>query len=106
MGRPKKASAKPTTHFDHEPADDDDDLTVDDQPKAREVKRVSPHNRKLQELWTALIEWRDDNEVTTAEALYQSDSVNESLPELVESLLDITGYAETDDEDVDEEDDD
>lgn len=105
MGRPKKSATKPLIQ-DTSDFDDGDDLDLEGQPKAREVKRVSPHNRKLQELWTAIIEWRDDNEVTTAEALYQSDTTNESLPELVESLLDITGYAEADDEDVDEDDED
>lgn len=36
--------------------------------------------------------WRDFYEPTCAESLYQVDRINENLPELVESLLNIVGY--------------
>jgi hypothetical protein len=55
---------------------------------------ASPSPEKLQELWTAVTNWRDEHNVGCPEALMQRDSVNESLPELAEVILNIVGYAE------------
>lgn len=55
---------------------------------------MTPSPDQLQCLWDAVVAWRDQNEVTCSESLMQVDSVNESLPELAEHLLDIVGYAE------------
>jgi hypothetical protein len=53
-----------------------------------------PSPDQLQRLWDTVVAWRDQNEVTCSESLLQVDSVNESLPDLAESVLDIIGYAE------------
>jgi hypothetical protein len=55
---------------------------------------ANPSSDQLQRLWDTVVEWRDQNEVTCSESLLQVDSVNERLPDLVESVLDIVGYAE------------
>lgn len=56
--------------------------------------KASPSPDLLHKLWDAVVAWRDENEVTCAESLLQVDSVNEDLPNLAESVLDIVGYAE------------
>jgi hypothetical protein len=53
-----------------------------------------PTTEQLKQLWEHVTNWRDEHNVTCPEALMQVDSVNESLPELAEVLLDTVGYAE------------
>lgn len=58
-----------------------------------ELKRV-PTLNQLKALWDAVVEWRDDHEVSCAESLLQVDSVNAELPELAEKAFNIVGYWE------------
>lgn len=51
-----------------------------------------PDQKKLQALWNAVVAWRDEHEVSCPEALVQVDSVNEDLPSIAESILNIVGY--------------
>jgi hypothetical protein len=53
---------------------------------------ASPSPDQLQRLWASVVAWRDEYDVTCPEALLQVDSVNKSLPELAEVLLDVVGY--------------
>lgn len=53
---------------------------------------ASPSPDQLRWLWDAVVAWREEHDVTCPEALLQVDTVNESLPELAETLLDIVGY--------------
>ena len=54
---------------------------------------AKPSSDQLRWLWDAVVAWRDKHDVTCPESLVQVDSVNESLPDLAEAVLDIVGYS-------------
>lgn len=57
------------------------------------AKRPAPTLTELRLLWRTVAKWIDANEVSCAEAIGQTDRVQEALPELAEDVCQIVGYA-------------
>lgn len=56
------------------------------------MKRPVPTLAEMRKLWRAVAAWVDKNEVSCVETIYQTDRVQEALPELAEEAAKIVGF--------------
>lgn len=59
-------------------------------------KRPVPTLAEMRKLWRTVTSWVDRHEVSCEETIYQTDRVQEALPELAEQAAKIVGYATID----------
>lgn len=57
-------------------------------------KPAKPTPKNLQKLWDVVTAWRDKQQVTCPESLYQMDSVQVSYYQLADDICKVIGYVD------------